>query len=82
MKLPLPSVPIGWFTQDINDLIETARTGNLEITEFDTSCFTGHYATGDISEDYLHYVSVQRSDDAKSFREFDEDTLIDLSHST
>ncbi len=67
--------------QDVDDLIETARTGNPEITEFDTSCFTGHYVTGDISEDYLQHISVLRSDDAKRFREGDEDTLMDLSNS-
>ena len=66
--------------QDVDDLIEAARAGNPEIKRFDTSCFTGEYVTGDISEDYLKELSVLRSDSAKQARHTDDDTVIDLSN--
>lgn len=39
--------------QDLNDLIEAVQAGNSEIKNFDTSCFSGTYATGDITGEYL-----------------------------
>lgn len=65
--------------QDIDDLIEAARKGNPKITQFDTSCFTGDYVTGDISEEYLQQISSERNDAAKSDREKSADNLQDLS---
>ena len=64
--------------QDLDDLIESARAGNPKIEEFDTSCFTGEYVTGDVSRDYLDHISSIRNDSAKQSREM-EDTLTDLS---
>ena len=46
--------------------------------EFEQSCFTGTYITGDVSSDYLHNVSNLRSDKAKLAREEDEASLNDL----
>ena len=59
--------------QELDDLIESARIGNPAITEFDVSCFTGEYVTGDISTDYLHSLEKARSDKAKQRRSDDED---------
>lgn len=59
--------------QDLEDLIESARAGNPEITEYDVSCFTGEYVTGDISLDYLHELEKNRSDKAKMKRNSEED---------
>ncbi len=59
--------------QELDDLIESARVGNPEITEFDISCFTGEYVTGDISSDYLHSLEKARSDKAKQKRNSDDD---------
>ena len=67
--------------QDVDDLIETARAGNPDIEQFDTSCFTGEYVTGDISEDYLNQVSFLRNDTAKEARNENRDNIIDLSNS-
>lgn len=67
--------------QDVEDLVDAARAGNPEITEFDTSCFTGHYVTGDVSKDYLTHISLLRNDDAKSSRDADDEMEIDLSNS-
>ena len=55
--------------QDLKDLIKSVRYDNAEIDEFDTSCFSGFYVTGDVSEDYLRDLESQRSDGAKSQRE-------------
>ena len=65
--------------QDLEDLIEAARAGNPNIQQFDTSCFTGDYVTGDISKDYLDRISSMRNDSAKQLRDMPEDSLTDLS---
>ena len=41
------------------------RHDNSSITEFDTSCFSGEYVTGDVTDDYLHELEQQRNDKAK-----------------
>ncbi len=51
--------------QDLDDLIEAVGVGNREITCFDTSCFSGEYVTGDITEDYLLSIDENRNDAAK-----------------
>lgn len=55
--------------QDLEDLVRAVRYDNGEITNFDTSCFSGHYVTGDISAEYLAALAGERSDDAKQRRE-------------
>lgn len=51
--------------QDIEDLEEAVGFGNREVNDFEASCFTGEYATGDIGVDYLEGLAEQRSDEAK-----------------
>ena len=58
--------------QDIEDLIASAQKGNDSIAKFDTSCFTGEYITGDVSEDYLARIESQRNDSAKETKNIDE----------
>ncbi len=67
--------------QELDDLIGSARKGNRKIKQFDTSCFTGEYVTGDVSQDYLDHLEVLRSDKAKVQREGGEVALTDLSNS-
>ncbi len=55
--------------QDLGDLIQAVKYDNGEITNFDTSCFSGEYVTGDVTGEYLGYVGRERSDDAKTKRE-------------
>ncbi len=55
--------------QDLGDLIQAVKYDNGEITNFDTSCFSGDYVTGDVTREYLGYVGRERSDDAKVKRE-------------
>ena len=52
--------------QDLDDLIRAVRYDNGDITNFDTSCFSGEYVTGDISPEYLARLEEQRSDRAKN----------------
>jgi amidophosphoribosyltransferase len=55
--------------QDLNGLVRSVRHGNSSITEFDTSCFSGEYVTGDVTEEYLHELEERRNDAAKQKRE-------------
>jgi amidophosphoribosyltransferase len=55
--------------QTLNDLIRSVRHENADIREFDTSCFSGEYVTGDVTQDYLRNVEANRSDAAKQARE-------------
>ena len=55
--------------QDLEDLINAVQRGNPEIKEFDTSCFNGHYVTGDVNQEYLDRLSSNRNDDAKTKRQ-------------
>ena len=64
--------------QDLSDLIESVKIGNPKISEFDVSCFSGEYVTGDVSESYLRRIGTLRSDKAKSTGVEQDDTLRDL----
>jgi amidophosphoribosyltransferase len=55
--------------QDLHGLIRSVRHDNSSITEFDTSCFSGEYVTGDVTEAYLAQVEARRNDAAKRARE-------------
>jgi len=55
--------------QDLNGLIRSVRHDNSDISQFDTSCFSGEYVTGDVTDDYLRALEAARSDLAKSSRE-------------
>ena len=68
----------GLIYQDLDALVDAARRGNRRITEFEQSCFSGHYVTGDVSDVYLRQVGSARADEAKAERARDEDSLRDL----
>lgn len=67
------------FYQDLNDLIASATEGNPQISDFDTSCFSKHYVTGDISDEYLQGLEALRNDDAKKLRVKPPSRLRDVS---
>ncbi len=46
--------------QDLDALKECVRKLNPKITSFETSCFDGHYITGDVTSDYLNAIEVRR----------------------
>jgi amidophosphoribosyltransferase len=55
--------------QDLHGLIRSVRHDNSSIHEFDTSCFSGEYVTGDVTEQYLQNLEEHRNDRAKQARE-------------
>jgi amidophosphoribosyltransferase len=50
---------------DLHGLIRSVRHDHSEITEFDTSCFSGEYVTGDVTPEYLRRLEHVRNDRAK-----------------
>jgi len=57
--------------QDLEDLAEAVRRGNPGIKEFETSCFSGRYITGDITPEYLEQLSQRRCDGARKNQDND-----------
>ena len=51
--------------QDLHGLIRSVKHDNSAITEFDTSCFSGEYVTGDVTKEYLSELESRRNDAAK-----------------
>src|ERR1700735_391506 len=54
--------------QDLDDLEHAVRHDNAKIENFDTSCFSGEYVTGDVTPEYLARLQAERSDEAKEQR--------------
>jgi amidophosphoribosyltransferase len=54
--------------QDLHDLIAACVHDHSSIKEFDTSCFSGNYVTGDVTPEYLARLESERSDSAKATR--------------
>lgn len=52
--------------QDLDDMVAAVHDCNPMLEEFDTSCFSGDYVTGDITPAYLELVDGARNDEAKS----------------
>ncbi|HQR52495.1 MAG TPA: amidophosphoribosyltransferase [Burkholderiales bacterium] len=50
--------------QDLDALVHDVRAGNERITQFEASCFSGHYVTGDVTAEYLAGVEASRNDRA------------------
>lgn len=67
------------FYQDLNDLIDSASEGNPQITKFDTSCFSKHYVTGDVDDEYLSGLESARNDFAKKKSKTKPSKLRDVS---
>jgi amidophosphoribosyltransferase len=54
--------------QDLDGLVNAVRSVNPRVTNFETSCFSGLYVTGDVTADYLAGIEAQRNDDALARR--------------
>jgi len=61
--------------QSLDDLVQACQHDNAKVREFDTSCFSGEYPTGDITPEYLERLGRNRSDAAKSQRRSDKASL-------
>ncbi|MEL6868593.1 MAG: amidophosphoribosyltransferase [Pseudomonadota bacterium] len=48
--------------QDLDGLIESVKHDHSSISAFDTSCFSGEYVTGDVSQEYLARLQATRND--------------------
>jgi len=59
--------------QDLHGLIRSVRHENSSISEFDTSCFSGEYVTGDVTEEYLDELEQRRNDAAKEAHKSDDE---------
>jgi amidophosphoribosyltransferase len=62
--------------QDLDALKDAVRRVNPKLTSFETSCFDGHYITGDITTDYLRSIEISR--DARRDSGDDEAPQLDL----
>jgi amidophosphoribosyltransferase len=54
--------------QDLADLVRAVQHHDSQVTEFDTSCFSGEYVTDDVTPEYLARLEAERSDEAKAQR--------------
>lgn len=61
--------------QDLDDLIDAVGKGNPNIKQFDTSCFSRQYVTGDIDDDYLARIEALRNDSAQEQRNAAANTI-------
>ena len=64
--------------QDLDALKAAVRTVNPNIAHFETSCFDGHYITGDVTREYLSSIELARSDVAMRVEEEGEGGQLDL----
>ncbi|MFK8015529.1 MAG: amidophosphoribosyltransferase [Gammaproteobacteria bacterium] len=55
--------------QDLDDLVDAVYHDKTSVTGFDTSCFSGGYVTGDVTEHYLSRLEKERNDAAKMARD-------------
>ncbi len=65
--------------QELDDLIDAVARCNPAIGEFDASCFSGQYVTGDITADYLQQLDSERNDGAKDTAKHAAENELDLS---
>ena len=54
--------------QDLEDLVAACRHDDAAVSEFDTSCFSGEYVTGDVTQEYLERIELERSEEARARR--------------
>jgi amidophosphoribosyltransferase len=52
--------------QDLEALRASLRAVNPSVTQFETSCFDGHYVTGDVTQAYLESIESARGRASKS----------------
>jgi amidophosphoribosyltransferase len=63
--------------QELEALRDAVRQVNPKLRSFETSCYDGHYITGDVTNDYLHAIEVRR-DAARDSGEDGEGAQLDL----
>ena len=68
----------GLVYQSLDDLKAAVREVNPAIVHFETSCFDGHYVTGDVTAEYLSHVELRRDDGANAAPEDADGGQLDL----
>jgi len=63
--------------QELDSLVEDVRKVNPKVEGFETSCFSGQYITGDVTDQYLADVEAQRRN-ARGTTEESTTTQLDL----
>ena len=63
----------GLVYQDLDDLQQAIRRLNPTLKDFESSCFNGHYVTGDIDAAYIERLSQTRGEQAKMTSTVDEE---------
>ncbi|MDX3905206.1 MAG: amidophosphoribosyltransferase [Pigmentiphaga sp.] len=48
--------------QDLTAMRQAVTDMNPQLTQFETSCFDGHYVTGDVTPEYLDHIERMRND--------------------
>ena len=64
--------------QDLEALREAVRSVNPRVANFEDSCFSGLYVTGDVTREYLDGVEARRRDGAKMADMDEASTQLDL----
>ena len=64
--------------QDLDGLKAALAAVNPDITCFETSCFDGHYITGDVTREYLSTIESARRDGSARSDDEGEGTQLDL----
>ncbi len=64
--------------QDLEALVDSVRSVNPKVDHFETSCFSGVYITGDVTQEYLDGIEASRSDDELMRRAGIATTQLDL----
>jgi len=64
--------------QDLGALTEAVRSINPAITNFEDSCFSGVYVTGDVTQEYLDGIEAQRRDGEKEAERAEGQLALDL----
>ena len=64
--------------QDLDALRQDVHSVNPKVTNFEDSCFSGVYITGDVTREYLDGVEAKRRDGAKMVDMEAESTQLDL----
>lgn len=68
----------GLIYQDLEALEAVVLALNPNIQDFDSSCFDGHYVTGDVDSVYLDRIEALRSDSIQTDRPPNSTTQMDL----
>jgi amidophosphoribosyltransferase len=55
--------------QDLSDLVAAVRHEHANVLNFDTSCFSGEYVTGDVTHEYLSELERRRANAVKAQRD-------------